>query len=621
MLSSLPLRRVAFALLGALPVALLYYLFNRPRPGVVSDVIGPLHPLLVWLVLALGALLASQVRGWLARATAVLCAVVMALARLVGAHFTPGVHPPFERIGWSWLPELLVDLAVMSSLATLALTLLAEPRRALRCRARVMRRQLLGGLGAALVMVLAWTPYLLMYFPGILVRDSWTSLRFSTGEYPLGNHHPVLFNLWVRQCQHFSRWAGGGVTLGVAIFSVIQAVVLAVGLAVVVVWLGRRLGRWPAALGLLLFALSPQIAMWSITMQKDTLFVLWTTLLTVLLVEAAHRGLAWLVRPWPLVGVVYLLLAIAFSRNNGPYVSLVLVVLLVLTVLPRLVTPLHDGWRWWRLPLAGILALTTIFMVQGPGYRAAGVVPGQYAETVGLPLQQVSWAMVFGEVTPEQEGMMANLLPVHELRSSFGPTIVDSVKFHPNFNPEWLNHHPDEFLHLWQSVLPANKLSYACAWYGLSGGYLDPGRLLVRADAGNSKGSGPVHIEGEDLLGPLLGAEDARGVTNRTINRVMAYPLVNLAFSMPLVFWLSALAALSALLSRRLSWVLPFAPYLLVVGTLLVAAPVTDFRYVAAGHVGLPVLLAAAWISRPVRPVAPGTTSDLEPAGSGEDDA
>jgi len=35
------------------------------------------------------------------------------------------------------------------------------------------------------------------------------------------------------------------------------------------------------------------------------------------------------------------------------------------------------------------------------------------------------------------------------------------------------------------------------------------------------------------------------------------------------------------------------------------AAPVTDFRYVAAGHVALPVLVAAAWLMRPAREMRP----------------
>lgn len=621
MISSLPLRRVGMALLAAIPVALLYHLFNRPRPTGAMQVVGPFHPTLVWLLVALGLLLAPRLQGWLARLAAVLCALVMAVARVVGAHFTPDEHPPYERFSWTWLPELLTDAVVMLCLCILVLILLAEPRRALVWRAADTRRRLVCWLVAAVVMLLAWTPYLLTFFPGILVRDSWSSIRIGLGQYPMSNHHPVLFNLWVGQCLTFARWLGGGVTLGVAIFAIIQAVVLAGGLGVVVLWLNHRMGRWPALLALALFSFSPQIAMWSITMQKDTLFVLWMTLLMVLMTETAHREAGWILRPWPLAGLVLLLLAIAFSRNNGPYISAAMVALLALMVLPRLLRPRRDGWRWWRLPLSGGLALLAIFYIQGPVYRQTGVVAGGYAETVGLPLQEVAWAITYGSTTAEQQGLAANLLPVAEMRSALSPLIVDSVKFHPDFNSEWLNNHPDEFLGLWRELLPANKLGYACAWYGLAGGYLDPGRFFTRPDVGNPKGSGPVVIEDRDLIGPLLGIDDLRGAIGREAVQITAYPVLNLAFSMPLVFWLCALAALAALLSRRVSWVLPFAPYLLMVGTLLIAAPVTDFRYVAAGHVGLPVLLAAAWISRPVRRVRPAEAAGPRGLGSGEDDA
>ncbi|MEL4357143.1 MULTISPECIES: DUF6020 family protein [unclassified Luteococcus] len=605
MISELPLRRVGIVALVTIPLALLFGYLNQPRPNTVATGPGPLHPVLAWLLLSLGILLAPQLRSRLAWVAAGSCAVVMTLARLVGAHFWPAQHPPFERPGWLWLPQALVDLAVLLSLAVLVLLALGQPRRALRWRRWGRGRTLAAGLAAVVVMLLAWTPWLLIFYPGLLVRDSWSSLHLGLGDWPMNNHHPVLFSLWVGQCMRFARWFGGGLTMGVLIYSVVQAVLLATGLATVVLWLWRRLGRWPAVLSLVFFALSPQIAMWSVTVHKDTLFVLWMTLLALLMTETAHRGLAWLLRPAPLTALVLLLLAIAFSRNNGPWVGVGLVALLMALALPRLLRPRRDGWRWWRLPLAGAVALGTVFAVQGPVYRQAGVIPGEYVETVGLPLQQLTWAMAYGRTTPEQQGLASNLMPVQRMRETLTPTIVDSVKFDQEFNTEWLNHHPEEFMGLWREVLPANRLEYAQAWYGLAGGYLDPNVMFTRHDPGTTLGAAGLTVESRDLLGPLVQVPHLNHVSTRVARRVTSQPGINLLYSMPLVFWLCALAALAALLARRPSGALPFVPFLLLVGTLLLAAPLTDFRYVAAGHVGLPVLLAAAWIGRPVRPVGP----------------
>ncbi|WP_143813906.1 DUF6020 family protein [Luteococcus japonicus] len=589
------------AVLCGLALAVGHQMLNRPLDG-GSQNTGPLVFPLVWALttwVLCGIRTAQPRREWL---VAVPVAAVMGALRLVGHHFTPHAEQPFRRIGWQQLPEFLVDWAVMLVCWLAVQSWLRRPRAA-AAGARGRHRWVWPG--SVVLMLAVWSGYLLLFWPGILVRDSWSSLFLGQGEWPMNNHHPVLFSLWVGQCLRFAHWAGGGTSLGVAIFSVVQAVVMACVLATVVSWLWARVGRRAAGMALLFFALSPQLGMWSVTMHKDSLFVCWVALLALLFTQAALRGSGWLTRPWPMLGLLVLLLAISFSRNNGPYIAVGIAALVVLWTLPGL-----RGASRGRTALAvlcQVAVLASVFWVQGPLYRQWGVVPGEYAETVGLPLHQVSWSVVHGQATSEQLLTYWWMIPPDRAREVFNPAIVDSVKFDRQFDTAWLNEHPEEFMGLWRDMRAANHLSYASAWFGLAGGYVDPERFFTRFDVGTERGAG--HFADElprtNLFGELREENSDAARLARIAGHVASWPGVSLLFAMPLLFWLCLMAAARALLDRRSAWVLPFAPFLLCVGTLLLAAPVTDFRYVAAGHVALPVLVAAAWLMRPVREMRP----------------
>lgn len=604
-------RALPGVLVAGLVLALAWLLFNGPsrRLGPVGQ--GAHAAAAVILIpLALVAVRGLRQRG--AWVVAGLVSLGMAAMRTVGAHWTGDSERPYVGAGWGWPLEMAVNWLVLLVGCAAALRLLVRRRAG---RTRPLRGWRVWAV-AVLAQLLCWTPYLLLYWPGILVRDSWSSVIMGSGIEPMGNHHPVLFSLWVGACMGIASWFGSGTSVGVAIFSITQAAVLALGLGAVAVWVRARVGRAAGWAACAFFALDPAIALWSITMHKDTMFVLWATWLTILLVEVARRGLAVLRRPAWLGALAFLLLAISFTRNNGPYVAAAVVVVVCCLALPALFTPRRMGWSWWRIPLVAIAALVVVGVVQGPVYRASGVIPSGRTESLGLQLHQVGWVVRYGHLEPEQEAVLAQVMPLDRWREVYQPRIIDSVKFDKDFNRDWLEEHSDELTQIWLDLMGGHSLEYAKAWYGVSGGYLDPQRVLIRMDPGTERGNrGLVHVDARDLLSPLFGVTNLREAVPRVEARVVATPGLDLAYRTPLLVWLSILAAAAALLRRRPVSVLPSVPYAAVAATLMIASPLTDFRYLALGHVGLPVLLAAFWLgpqrrARLPRPPGRGATPE-----------
>lgn len=428
---------------------------------------------------------------------------------------------------------------------------------------------------------------------------------------PLSNHHPVAFTAWVGLCYRIATAFGHGWTAAVVIFTASQATLFAAMLAIVCHWIGRRFGRGAAVATIAYFVINPQVGMWAITMHKDTTFIGWTCLAVVLLAEAAIRGPRWLLRPAPLAAFCLLIVGLCFSRNNGVMVAVVLVAIIVLMLLPRFIRRSEERSRWWRLPVVVLPLLACILVIQGPGYRAAGVVPTEKAESLGLPLQQIAWATKYGELTDTERAEVTRIMPLDRMRAKYNPTLSDNLKFDPSFHTKWVNAHTSEVLRTWARIGSHNPAGYGMAWFVLEGRYLDPAGSFHRVDIGTVRGRGDVRLSGETYVGDE-GRPQTRMRVAHWVLRFESLPLTNLPFQVPAAVWCSLLVVIAAMMSRRWWALVPQLPWLLMVGTLLVASPIADLRYVGALHVGLPILLALAWAG-PALTGADGRPRDGEP--------
>lgn len=431
----------------------------------------------------------------------------------------------------------------------------------------------------SLILFLAWIPYFLIYYPGIVSIDSYESLTQCLGLHVYYNHHPLLFTLLIRICMTPGLWLGN-MNVAVAGFTLVQMAIFALMLGYSVGWL-REKGAPRAAVWITggFFALNPVIAIYSITMWKDVLFAGWILLLVLFLWDAAQSRGACLRGIKGVGKLVFLSLGVVFSRNNGRYV-LILVFLALLIAFRK---------EWKRLLAVSLSVLIGVFAVQGPLYSALGVQKGNFAESVGVPLQQIAFSLKEnGQVTEEQKEFLDQIMPTEQMVALYNPATCDDIKFDHAFQNEFLNTHKAEFLKVWLEMLPANFASYVKAWLMNTLGYYHIGTGNWVVFLGMQKNE--IGLERHDLVREATGL-DLNPVVTRGVDVLWHLPVIENLFSMAFLFWAAVLAALALIRQKRARFLPALIPLLGVWATLMIATPIyCEFRYMLSFHLAAPFL-------------------------------
>lgn len=438
--------------------------------------------------------------------------------------------------------------------------------------------------GVFLVLLILWTPYLLACYPGVLTSDSLTSLEQVKDLSILYNHVPVAYTLLIA---FFARigWAAGDTNFGIFVFSFAQLCMIAAILSYSVYWVRTRLSKNRiVSAGLTIFyGLNPVIGLYCITMWKDVLFSAWILLLCLFLFDIGisrgsvlegKKGLARL-------GILFALAA--FGRNNGIYV-----VVLCWAVLLACYKNVRK-----KLLIAGGSVIALILLVQGPGYRALGIGQAGFAESVGIPLQQICYTVVRdGPLNEKDEEFLEQLLPIRTIEECYSPISADRIKFHPEFDAIFFEEHKAEFIKLYLKLLPSHLPAYVESYLLSTVGFwhIEPiGWLGEYGVAENEMG-----IYGVDYMKEWFHV-DGKERLSAAVASMQRWPVTNVGLLVWLVFFYILISFI-----QKQSWkgltALPLAGCWL---TIMIATPVySQFRYVYYYHLTLPIVILLLFIKR-----------------------
>ena len=463
-------------------------------------------------------------------------------------------------------------------------------------------------LGSLLLLLLAWLPVYLAYYPGICAYDA----PVQTGqimEHYYFDHHPIVHTLLLQGMLWLGSHIFGSVNAGMACYTAAQMLLLAGSMAYGMWVLHRRKAPVTAWLSVLLLGMFfPFHWYMSVSMTKDTVFSAFLLLqlvsLTDLLMEDRRS-----IRP----GIRDLLFGIGtvgmiLFRNNGKYAMIVLLAFLFLMFC--------FGKRarklWGRLLAVSAVAFGVGLFVLSAVFNITHAEQGDRREMLSMPIQQMSRCMIYHGgvgVLPEDDGTMTeqDKALIHdfildEAYRDYDPGIADPVKRHTNTYV--VRYRSGEFIKTYLHLLSAYPGDMINAALAVDAGFLSPFDTTHATvnQTGENEGLGYVQTRWDE------GVLNERGIYKDSKfpwlyerlenwaenNGYLRIPLLKYIFVPGSYLWLYLGLAAVLFITDRKRFCLPLVIVGGYYGTMLLG-PTVQMRYVYPVMLALPYLLGLLW--------------------------
>lgn len=442
------------------------------------------------------------------------------------------------------------------------------------------RRVLGNGFVAFLVMLACWIPVWLAFWPGFFNADNVTQF-YGYYDNMHSAHHPLLHTqlLGGLMMLGIDNSAEGSPAVGLALYCVVQMVLLAAMLAYACAWLRRRGAPfWPRMAVLAAFAAMPFYALWPMCAHKDVLFSALVLMVALQLCDLWRDGFRLLKSPLRIGAFVVTAALMMLFRNNGVYAFVLLTPFVVLLA------------RSKRLRVLLLCAACVAVYVGANAYlfHVTSAEPGSTVEMLSIPLQQI------GRTLREQpdaldeadRALIETLYGEGDPSAIYDATLADALKWAISYDA--LDENLPQLLGLWVRLGLRYPLPYLEAFLVQSLPYLSPGApMRTHLEIGVAQLE-LMPIEEHSFLPWLRAPYEAY---NDTL-MFMGLPCIRL-LSDPAVFaWLSLIGLCYALCRRRRGVAAGFLFGLSVWGTCLLG-PVAAIRYVLSLYYIAPVLWAA----------------------------
>ncbi len=431
---------------------------------------------------------------------------------------------------------------------------------------------------SAFICFLCHLPYFLYEYPGIMTADSIVQYEQIIGVKPLSNHHPVIHTFLIGLFYNIGMAVTGNANTAIAFYTVFQMVFMSLCAGVVVnTVLSITKKNFAAVLTLLFFALVPFNAVFAVTIWKDVPFAGLIMLMSCKLIDMVGKEENTLI-DWSMVALLAIL--VSPFRSNAWYAFLVFVPFLIWCF-----------FREWKKALcASLFAIVVVALIKGPVMNGAGVIQPDFTESLSLPLQQIARVLVDEkEVSSNDMELIEAVIDTTYIKELYAPDFADNIKELVRAgHPEVLEENKSDYLGLWIRLFFKHPIEYVRAWYDLEGGYIYPD---VNYEVGNIDG---IMSNSYGLTStPLIGGKVVIKTKEILIKLGNFVPLYGMLWSAGTYFWLLVISTVVALKGNDkkrviISWLMPIAITL----TLLIAAPVVDFRYAYGSVMTMPLYVS-----------------------------
>ena len=336
------------------------------------------------------------------------------------------------------------------------------------------------------IIFLFWMPVFFALYPGAFVYDA-TEEYVEVISRQFTMHHPLLHVLALGGIVHLFEYIGAGANLGIAVYVLLQMLVMSAALSFVV----RSLQMWGvtkryAFITVLFFSIFPLFPLYAVCTAKDGLF---TVFLLVAIVSMgniirladvkdaqtpSHASASYMSDMVIFLASSTLMMML---RNNGlyAYTATALIIVIIFIVDRR-----HRSASSNRI-IARLLILMALSIVLSLGGTrilklATSATDGEHQEMLTVPIQQLARTYTYSPeaFTPDEEALFKAFIPEDYL-TTYSPRISDVLK--SGFDNQYYESHRALFYKLWLTIGTRRPLTYLNAHLGTAYGYIYPDAL------------------------------------------------------------------------------------------------------------------------------------------------
>lgn len=453
------------------------------------------------------------------------------------------------------------------------------------------------------IMAVLWSPWLIANVPGSSFFDTYFQIYQFYPHDPyisqipdaavadnalvhawLVDHHPWLTSIIYGSIAQLSQQLTGTWMMGFFVFSTVQALLY----IVLFVRLIGMMRAWGVAKGaraacFAFICLMPVFPVWSSCVMKDSLFGLFFFSWFLMLVECVLSRGGSLSSPRQLIVMFVLALMMCLTKKTGT--SIVVVTAVVACVVYRRRRGAVSPFSAFALQGAGC-ALLMFAIIPLAVFPALNIAPGGKQEALGFVFQQTARYAQVHELTPEEERIIDEVVPIDVVKNNYHATDQDRVKY--RFNTRVSDEALMQYLglHLQQGL--RDPEAYFASIMPIAGMYVAPTtEMNLRMVTVDSDFYGAHVLWNPEELDPLREGLDAAYKAAADVP-VLNLPLLMVVYAL----WIPGLV-LFVSVRHRLRLGLLFVP-LAVVLAFCIVGPVYDARYAWGLILAAPVLFALA---------------------------
>ena len=428
---------------------------------------------------------------------------------------------------------------------------------------------------------IAWIPYFLRYYPGLLTADSCAQVAQAIGLTELTNHHPILHTGIISIFVNLGRGLFNNINTGVAMYTLFQMIAMSAMFSIVLKYMSKR--NTPLVLRiitLLYYMFYPINALFGITMWKDILFAGIIPIYILYTMEFVFNTEKFLENKKTIVFYIIISILVMFLRNNGLYV--------VVLTLPFLIVALRKHWK--EVIVISCLILVMYFSLKTIVFNVLNIKEGSVGEMLSIPLQQIARVKKYHkeELSNEQLQEINQFFNCDNIEEKYNPILSDPVK--AELNNQYFEENKGEFIKLWLGLLRNYFKDYVESFISNSYGYYYPEAthwVANRTMEPNSMGIEQTPIIESGLVSKINSVIERRDI-----------PVISMFFSIGMAFWLIVISFGYEIYKKQYKSIVTYI-IIFILWLTIVASPVfCEYRYAYPMFTALPLYISLNFVKK-----------------------